>query len=69
MKFLLIVFLYGINSERKISEELQVNISCRWLLDLDIMDKVPGYPTISQNRCHHFNGNSLFRNLFYCICP
>ena len=30
IKFLLIGFLYGINSERRISEEIQVNMAYRW---------------------------------------
>jgi transposase len=39
IKFLLIDFLYGINSERRIAEEIQVNRAYRWFLGLDIMDK------------------------------
>jgi transposase len=64
VKLLLIGFLYGINSERRISEEVQVNMAYRWFLGLDIMDKVPDHSTISQNRRRRFNGSSLFRNLF-----
>ncbi len=63
-KFLLIGFLYGINSERRISEEIQVNMAYRWFLGLDIMDKVPDHSTISQNRRRRFNGSGLFRNIF-----
>lgn len=37
IKFLLIGFLYGINSERRISEEIQLNMAYRWFLGLDIM--------------------------------
>ena len=64
IKFLLIGFLYGINSERRISEEIQVNMAYRWFLGLDIMDKVPDHSTISQNRHRRFNGSDLFRNIF-----
>ena len=71
IKFLLIGFLYGINSERRISEEIQVNMAYRWFLGLDIMDKVPDHSTISQNRRRRFNGSDLFgisfRKLF-SIC-
>ena len=35
VKYLLIGFLYGINSERRISEEIQVNMAYRWFLGLD----------------------------------
>ena len=64
VKFLRIGFLYGINSERRISEEVQVNMAYRWFLGLDIMDKVPDHSTISQNRRRRFNGSGLFRNIF-----
>ena len=67
IKFLLIGFLYGINSERRISEEIQVNMAYRWFLGLDIMDKVPDHSTISQNRRRRFNGSDLFRNIFQKI--
>ena len=64
VRFLLIGFLYGINSERRISEEIQVNMAYRWFPGLDIMDKVPDHSTISQNRRRRFNGSGLFRNIF-----
>ena len=67
IKFLLIGFLYGINSERRISEEIQVNMAYHWFLGLDIMDKVPDHSTISQNRRRRFNGSDLFRNIFQKI--
>ena len=67
IKFLLIGFLYGINSERRISEEIQVNMAYRWFLGLDIMDKVPDHSTVSQNRRRRFNGSGLFRNIFQKI--
>ena len=67
IKFLLIGFLYGINSERRISEEIQVNMAYRWFLGLDIMDKIPDHSTISQNRRRRFNGSDLFRNIFQKI--
>ena len=67
IKFLLIGFLYGINSERRISEEIQVNMAYRWFLGLDILDKAPDHSTISQNRRRRFNGSGLFRSIFQKI--
>lgn len=64
IKFLLFGFLYGINSDRKISEEIRVNMADRWFLGLDIMDKKPDHSIISQNRRRRFNGRGLFRELF-----
>ena len=60
----LIGFLYGINSERKIEQEIQVNMAYRWFLKLDIFDKVPDHSTISQNRRRRFQRKEIFRKLF-----
>lgn len=36
VKYLLIGFLYGIDSERRIEQEIEVNMAYRWFLGLDI---------------------------------
>ena len=64
IKYLLIGFLFGIPSERRIEQEIQVNMAYRWFLGLDLDDQVPDHSTISQNRCRRFNGTGLFRRLF-----
>lgn len=64
IKYLLIGFLYGIESERRIEQEIQVNMAYRWFLGLDIGDRVPDHSTISQNRSRRFKGKELYRKLF-----
>jgi len=64
VKYLLIGYLFGIESERRIEQEIQVNMAYRWFLGLDIGERVPDHSTISQNRRRRFNGESLFRRLF-----
>ena len=64
LKYLLIGFLFGIESERRIEQEIQVNMAYRWFLGLDMDDRVPDHSTISQNRRRRFNGTGLFRRLF-----
>jgi len=64
VKYLLIGFLYGIESERRIEQEIQVNVAYRWFLGLDLDGKVPDHSTISQNRRRRFNGQNFFRKLF-----
>ena len=59
IKMILIGFLYGIPSERRIVEEVQVNMAYRWFLGLDIFDKVPDHSTISQNRRRRFKKHAL----------
>jgi transposase len=64
VKYLLIGFLYGIESERRIEQEIRVNMAYRWFLGLDIDERVPDHSTISQNRRRRFGGQELFRQLF-----
>lgn len=64
VKYLLIGFLYGIPSERRIEQEIQVNMAYRWFLGLDMDERVPDHSTISQNRRRRFRGEALFRRLF-----
>jgi transposase len=64
VKYLLIGFLYGILSERRIEREIQVNMAYRWFLGLNLFDRVPDHSTISQNRRRRFNGKNMYRRLF-----
>lgn len=64
IKYLLIGFLFGIESERRIEREIQVNMAYRWFLGLDLGERVPDHSTISQNRRRRFHGENIFRRLF-----
>lgn len=64
IKYLLIGYLYGIESERRTEREVQFNMAYRWFLGLNITGRVPDHSTISQNRRRRFNGESLYRRLF-----
>jgi transposase len=64
VKYLLVGFLYGIPSERRIEQEIQVNMAYRWFLGLDLDERVPDHSTISQLRRRKLNGTDLFRKLF-----
>lgn len=71
MKYLRIGFLLGIESERRIEYEIQVNMAYRWFLGLDMDDRVYDHSTISQNRHRCFNGSGGLRRLFeriICQC-
>lgn len=67
VKMLLIGYLYGIDSERKLEQEVRYNIAYRWFLGLDLEDAVPDHSTISQNRRRRFHGNEIFRQIFEVI--
>ena len=64
VKYLLVGFLYGIESERRIEQEIEVNMAYRWFLGLDIGERMPDHSTISQNRRRRYNGTGLFRQIF-----
>lgn len=64
VKYLLVGYLYCIELERRMEQEIQVNMAYRWFLGLDLDEHVPDYSTISQNRRRRFEGENLFRCLF-----
>ena len=64
VKMILLGFLYGIDSERKLEKEVQVNIAFRWFLGIDLDEAVPDHATISQTRRRKWKGSSLFEDIF-----
>ncbi len=64
IKMLLIGYIYGIDSERKLEQELTVNIAYRWFLGIDFDERVPDHSTISQLRRRKFDGTTVFRDVF-----
>lgn len=65
IKMLLIGYLYGIDSERKLEEEVTVNNAYRWFLGLDLEDKVPDHSIFSQNRRRRFKDSEVFQEIFH----
>ena len=61
---LLIGYLYGIKSERRLEEEASLNLAYRWFCGLDLMHRVPDYSTFSQNRRRRFQEAGIFREIF-----
>ncbi|WP_158607027.1 IS1182 family transposase [Paenibacillus ginsengarvi] len=64
MKMMLIGYLYGIPSERRLEEEVSLNLAYRWFLGLDLTDSVPDHSTLSQNRRRRFKDSSIFQDIF-----
>jgi len=64
IKSLLLGFIYGIDSERKIEKEIQVNLAYRWFLGIDLDERVPDHSTISQTRRRKLNNTNLFEDIF-----
>jgi len=64
MKMLLVGYLYGIRSERRLEEEITLNMAYRWFCDFDLMDAIPDHSTFSQNRRRRFSDSAIFRQIF-----
>jgi transposase len=64
VRMLLIGYLYGITSERRLCEEVQMHIGYRWFVGLSLADKVPDHSTFSKNRHERFVEGNLFQEIF-----
>jgi len=63
-KMLFIGYFYGIRSERRLVEEVGVNVVYRWFVGLSLTDKEPHATTFSQNRRRRFNRTTIFQEIF-----
>lgn len=66
-KMLLISYLFGVRSERRVVQEIQVNVAYRWFLGLKLTDPVPHHSTISQNRRRRFLQADVEWKLFVSV--
>ena len=63
-RMLFIGYLYGIRSEKRLVEEVKVNVAYRWFLGYDLTDKIPDASVIWQNRLRRFNGTDIPQQIF-----
>ena len=64
IRMLLIGYCLGIRSERRICEEVHLNLAYRWFCRLGLDGSIPDHSTFSKNRHGRFRESSLFRHLF-----
>jgi transposase len=64
LKAMLIGYLFGITSERRLMREIQVNLSYRRFLGLDLEAEVWHPTTFTKNRNQRFKESAIFRWLF-----
>ena len=64
LRILLIGYLYGITSERKLVEELRMHLAGRWFTGLGFDQEIPHHSTFSKNRHGRFQESKLFEELF-----
>ena len=63
-RMLLVGYLYGIKSERRLEEEINYNIAYKWFCGLGLTEKAPDATTISQNRRRRFRENNIAEQIF-----
>ena len=64
---LLVGYCLGIRSERRLCEEVHLNLAYRWFCCLDLNDPVPDHSTFSKNRHGRFRDSDLLRHLFETV--
>ncbi|MCP4900472.1 MAG: transposase [bacterium] len=64
MRMLLVGYCYSIRSERRLCQEVQMNLAYRWFCGLGLEDKVPHHSTISVNRHGRFRESDILRKVF-----
>jgi transposase len=58
---LIIGYCYGIRSERRLCEEVHLNLAYRWFCRLGLAGEVPDHSTFSKNRHGRFRESDLLR--------
>ena len=64
IRMLLIGYCFGIRSERRLCEEVHLNLAYRWFCRLGLEGAVPDHSTFSKNRHGRFRESELFRRVF-----
>ena len=64
IRMLIVGYCYGIRSERKLCQEVELHLAYRWFCKLDLDDKVPHHSTFSENRLDRFRESDLLRHIF-----
>lgn len=67
IRMLLIGYCMGIRSERRLCDEVHLNLAYRWFCRLDLTDPVPDHSTFSKNRHGRFRDSDLLGHLFESV--
>jgi transposase len=67
IRMLLVGYCFGIRSERRLCEEVHLNLAYRWFCRLGLDGKVPDHSTFSKNRHGRFRDSDAFRHVFETV--
>lgn len=63
-KMLFIGYLFGVRSERRLVQEIKVNVAYRWFLGLKLTDEVPSAAVIWVNRRRRWKDTTVCQEIF-----
>ena len=64
IRMLIVGYCFGIRSERRLCEEVHLNLAYRWFCRLGLEDPIPDHSTFSKNRHGRFRDNDTLRFVF-----
>ena len=67
IRMLIVGYGFGIRSERRLCEEVHLNLAYRWFCRLGLDGDVPDHSTFSKNRHGRFRESDLLRKLFETV--
>src|SRR5665213_452053 len=67
IRMLFVGYCFGIRSERRLCEEVHLNLAYRWFCRLGLDSAVPDHSTFSKNRHGRFRDSGLMRHLFETV--
>jgi transposase len=67
IRMLIVGYCFGIRSERRLCEEVHLNLAYRWFCRLGLEDVVPEHSTFSKNRHGRFRESDAFRHVFETV--
>ena len=67
IRMLIIGYCYAIRSERRLCEEVHLNLAYRWFCRLGLAGEVPDHSTFSKDRHGRFRASDLLRHIFEAV--
>ena len=67
IRMLLVGYCYSIRSERRLCQEVELNLAYRWFCRLGLEDTVPDHSSFSVNRHGRFRDGDVLRKVFESI--
>ena len=67
IRMLIVGYCFGIRSERRLCDEVHLNLAYRWFCRLGLEGDVPDHSTFSKNRHGRFRQSDLLRRVFETV--